>query len=278
MLTVSFHGVRGSTPCPCADTRRYGGNTSCVAIESPGHDPLLLDLGTGVRAYAGTLDEDQPFRGHVLLSHLHFDHVQGLPFFTPFNRPGACMDVYGPTQEGGLEAAFEAFVRPPYFPVTMEAFAGEAVFHEVERDDLRVGRARVKALPVPHVGLTVGYRIESEGVVIAYVSDHQQPPDGGFHVADEVLELCDGADLVIHDAQYTIPEFRQKPHWGHCTVEYALHVAREAGAQRVALFHHDPTHTDDVLDGVGACSRAWGDHVGIEVLVAAEGLSVSFER
>jgi phosphoribosyl 1,2-cyclic phosphodiesterase len=126
-LNVTFYGVRGSTPCACATNRRYGGNTACVAIEAPGHDPIVLDLGTGLRFWGETLPQDGSFRGHALVTHLHWDHVQGLPFFVPVNRPGAQFDIYGPTQPDGLslEAAFGEFMRPPYFPVRVSDLAGE---------------------------------------------------------------------------------------------------------------------------------------------------------
>ncbi|MBK9180630.1 MAG: MBL fold metallo-hydrolase [Acidimicrobiales bacterium] len=279
MLTVGFYGVRGSTPCSSEANRRFGGNTSCVALEVPGEDPLVFDLGTGLRFWGHTQPDDGTFHGAALVSHLHWDHVQGLPFFVPINRPGATLDVYGPHQEGSpsVEDAFHEFMRPPYFPVQLDGLAGEVRFHDLGVDDVAIGTAKVRARPVPHVGLTSGYRVEWGGASVAYVSDHQQPLDGSLRVPDDVLELCDGADLVIHDAQYTREEFCQKPHWGHCTVEYAVHVAREAGARRLALFHHDPDHHDAVLDVISRNASDAGERVGLEVLTAHEGLTVAFD-
>ena len=120
MLNVSFFGVRGSTPCPCDENRRYGGNTSCVQLDAPGHDPIVLDLGTGLRQLGQTLPADGSFRGSALVTHMHWDHVQGLPFFAPILAPGAQLDIFGPPQEAGsLAEAFHQFVRPPFFPVTV---------------------------------------------------------------------------------------------------------------------------------------------------------------
>ena len=139
------------------------------------------------------------------------------------------------------------FMRPPYFPVTCSELRGDIVFHDVLKDDLTVGRARIMVRPVPHCGPTVGYRVEWAGATVTYISDHQAPP-GLDSVADSVLELADGADLLIHDAQYTADEFAEKSHWGHCTVDYAVKVAGRPGPSGLVLFHHDPSHGDDMLD------------------------------
>lgn len=279
LLNVSFFGVRGSTPCPSEANRRYGGNTSCVALESPGHAPIVLDLGTGLRFWGATLDPTDVFHGSALITHLHWDHVQGLPFFTPVLKPSAHFDVYGPPQPecGSLADAFNQFMRPPYFPVTTKDLLGDIRFHEAWDEDLELDGAKVKVRAVPHVGRTCGYRVEMGGATVAYLSDHQMPTDGSHDIADGVLELCDGADLLIHDAQYTVAEFPAKSTWGHCTPDYAVHVAREAGARRLALFHHDPSHSDVDIDGMLANARTLAEGTTIDEVVAAhEGLVITF--
>ncbi len=274
MVNITFWGVRGSTPCPCDANKRYGGNTACVSVEAPGLDSIVFDLGTGLRFWGDTIPVDQTFRGLALVTHLHWDHVQGLPFFVPIHRPGASLKVCGRSDEGTLAQAFGEFMRPPFFPVRPGELIGDIEFVDVEGTDFEWGRARISVRDVPHTGATNGYRVEVDGVVIAYVSDHQQPADGS--VAPGVLELCRDADLVIHDAQYEPHEFELKRDWGHCTVEYAVQVAAEAGARRLALFHHDPSHTDDIVDRLqreaGALAR--GTSV-VEVIAAAEGLTVA---
>ena len=274
---MTFYGVRGSTPCPCEANRRYGGNTACVALEVPGQPPIVLDLGTGLRFFGQTLPADGSFRGTALISHLHWDHVQGLPFFVPADRPGARFAIYGPAQDGGsLGELFDGFMRPPYFPVRVDQLRGDIRFHDVGEEDLAVGEAKVKVRRVPHLGPTVGYRVDWAGASVAYISDHQEPPDRRT-VADGVLELCDGADLVIHDAQFDEADFAEKGHWGHCTVAYALRVAAEAGARRLALFHHDPARDDDALDRLLEQARVDGP-AGVEVLAAAERLTLNFDH
>ncbi len=275
MVNVTFWGVRGSTPCPCHANKRYGGNTACVSVEAPGLDPIVFDLGTGLRFFGDVVPGDEPFRGLALVTHLHWDHVQGLPFFVPIHQPGSSIKICGRADEGTLRQAFEGFMRPPYFPVCPADLSGEITFTDVADLDFDWGRARVSVRDVPHTSCTNGYRVEVDGVVIAYVSDHQEPIDGG-DIAPSVLELCRDADLVIHDAQYEPHEFAMKSDWGHCTVAYAVRVAAEAGARRLALFHHDPTHGDDVIDRL--CAEAQALAVGtsvVEVVAAAEGLTMA---
>lgn len=277
-MQVTFFGVRGSTPCPHDDKHRYGGNTSCALIEAPGHDPIVLDLGTGLRMLGETMPTDGSFRGHALVTHVHWDHIQGLPFFAPVLQPGASLQVYGPPPELGgtrdLADCFDQFVCPPLFPVRIADLPGEITFHTVRDAELAVGDAKVMIRDVPHTGITNGYRVELGGRSVVYISDHQMPLDGSLEVTDAVLELCAGADLLIHDAQYTAEEFAQKAHWGHCTVEFAVHVAAEAGARRLALFHHDPTHDDAFIDCLTDQARLMAGPRVEEIVAASEGLTI----
>jgi ribonuclease BN (tRNA processing enzyme) len=275
-LKVTFHGVRGSFPSPSRTAQRYGGHTSSVVVEVDGQSPLLLDLGTGISsALLPHASTGEAFGGTALVTHLHYDHVLGLPFFPPVNHPGGRLEIFGPRQPHGLLAdAFAALVRPPYFPIHLRDLRGDICFQDLSAESFSVGAFRVTSRLVPHVGPTLGYRIESDGKVLCYVSDHQASAD--LHsVADSVLELCDGADLLIHDAQYTASEFRAKPDWGHSTAEYALHVAHEAGVKRLCLYHHDPSHDDDDVDRMLEAVRAPADAAGIDVLAAAESLAVT---
>ncbi len=275
MLEVTFYGVRGSTPCASPANQRYGGNTACVALEVAGEPPIVLDLGTGLRYWGEAMDPSSgPFIGHALVTHLHWDHVQGLPFFMPINRKGASLSIYGPPHDGlSIGESFAKFMRPPYFPIHCKDLTGDVRFVDVLDETFVVGNATVLTRAVPHVGTTNGYRIEWAGASVAYLSDHQQPVGDEQYVAPEVLELCRGVDLLIHDAQYTPDEFAERSTWGHCTVRYAIEVARQAACKRLALFHHDPGHEDDEVDMLAAEAKEWAAELGVpEVFAASEGM------
>lgn len=273
-MRIQFYGVRGSCPCPSEATRRYGGNTACVGVAVGDEAPIVLDLGTGLRVFGATQPTDGSFAGTALLTHLHWDHVQGLPFFPPADRPGARLDIYGPAQaDAGLGESLGQLVRPPYFPVTLAELRGRITAHDLGEADFAVGRAEVSARLVPHRGPTLGYRIRWGGAVLAYISDLQAPPDLAA-VADPVLELAAGADVAILDAQYTAEEFAEKAAWGHSTVGYAVAVARRARVGTLVLFHHDPDHDDDRLDRLLAEARAaaGSESGGPDVVAAYEGM------
>ena len=279
-MSVTFHGVRGSTPCHGPEIVKYGGNTSCVSLDIPGADPILFDLGTGLRYFGANWPADEPFVGTCLLSHLHWDHIQGIPFFTPLLRPGSEVSLFAPTQLAGLtvEQVFADTIKPPLFPVDLAALPGSVAFHEVLDDEFTIGESgdiAVIARQIPHVGNTVGFRVEWNGASVAYLSDHQMPCDGTLSATQGALDLCAGADLIIHDAQFTPEEFVGKCDWGHCTIDYAVWLAAETGAKRLALFHHDPSHHDDELDELFAAAVEAGTRVGVEVFGAREGQTVA---
>lgn len=275
MLNVTFHGVRGSTPCHGPYTDRYGGNTACVSVMAPGQRPLLLDLGTGLRYFGKSFvsPSDGPLDAVALVTHMHWDHIQGLPFFGPIIKEGAHLEIFGPRQADG-SSFFDAVrnaIKQPTFPVELHDLRGKIEFHDLENCDFRVDGYSVKSRLVPHIGPTLGYRVEMDGASVAYISDHQQPVDGSFELPDGVRELAEGVDLLIHDSQYTPREFIDKAHWGHCTAEFAVRVANECGARKLALFHHDPDRTDDELDVATACFA----RSVTEVFVAREGATIS---
>jgi phosphoribosyl 1,2-cyclic phosphodiesterase len=281
-MTASFHGVRGSTPCHGSEIVRYGGNTSCVSIDIPGADPILFDLGTGLRYFGASRAHGVPFSGTCLLSHLHWDHIQGLPFFTPLLSHGSNVRVYAPTQTDGrtVEAVFTDCIKPPLFPIELAMLPGTMTFEDVADDDFVIdggsaGDIKVISRVIPHIGRTLGFRVEWNGYSVAYLSDHQMPHDGSFAATDGARELCRNVDLLIHDAQYTPDEFASKHDWGHCTIDFAIWLAAESNARRLALFHHDPSHHDDRLDELFTIAVADGARCGVDVFGAAEGLTVA---
>ena len=236
-----------------------------MSVAVPGHDPIMFDLGTGARYYGIDWPADRPFRGTCLAAHLHWDHIQGLPFFPPLLRPGSHLDLHGPVQDDGvtIDDVISQALRPPLFPVGVRDLPGTVTSHAHGDDEFSIGDVRVMSRIIPHIGSTLGYRIEWGGASLAYLSDHQQPGVGVFDATPNAL---------IHDAQYTPEEFERKSTWGHCTVEYACWIAKECGARTLVLFHHDPLHDDAQVDSFVATANLYDDD--LTVIGAREGLTL----
>lgn len=277
MIDITFYGVRGSTPCACDSTLGYGGNTSCVLVRVADDAPIILDLGTGLRYLGERLRKelgDEPFSGTALISHLHWDHVQGLPFFLPLMHDQAHLEIVGPPQAGSsLRDKIETFVAPPLFPVDLVGLPGTVTFRETSDGSFSVGSATITSTEVEHCGVTNGYRIQNGTGSVAYISDHQAPIDGTLNVPDSVVDLCRNVDVLIHDAQYDLDEFEQKATWGHSTIDYAVAVAAASNVSRLVLFHHDPSHDDAWIDDALAHARELAAG-RFEVEAAIEGMTL----
>jgi CheY-like chemotaxis protein len=298
-MRIRFWGTRGSLAKPGPSTVRYGGNTACVELRTADGTFIMLDCGTGAHGLGQVLAADgpQPVRGHLLITHTHWDHIQGFPFFTPLFVPGNVWDIYAPGGLGKrLEETLAGQMEYAYFPVTLEQLGATIRYHDLVEGVFDIGDARVTARYLNHPGLTLGYRVQAGGAVMIYATDHEphagpQPETSSelgagipvlpVHREDQShIEFLRGANLVIHDAQYTAAEYLQKVGWGHSPMEYAVDVALAAGVKRLALFHHDPTHDDDTLDRlVEVCrQRVAARHGTLEVFGAAEGLAIELSE
>ena len=257
-MRVTFCGTRGSTPAPGPDFVRYGGHTSCVALthDGAGSAPsLLLDAGTGIRRLKELLG-DHPFRGTVLLTHLHWDHVQGLPFFTSGDRDDAAVSLLlpGADDETDAEALLERMMSPPFFPIAPSQLRGDWRFGLVPSGPFDVEGFEVQALEIPHKGgRTLGFRVSDGHSSVAYLPDHcptvlgRGPDDiGEYH--ETALELAREVDLLVHDAHLRAEEVPAEGFFGHAAAEYAVGLGTAAEARRVALFHHRPDRIDAEVD------------------------------
>ena len=283
-MHVRFWGTRGSVAAPGPATVRYGGNTSCVEVRSDDGTLIVLDCGTGARALGLHLarSEPQPLRLNLFIGHTHWDHIQGFPFFVPAFMPGVELNIYAPVGfQRSLEEAMAGQMEYAYFPVTLRDLRSRIHFTELDEGFFRLGEVLVETQYLNHTAPTIAYRMSAGGATIAYTTDHEPfwKPAGGVsdHPGDQNhITFLRGADLVIHDAQYSDEEYQSKIGWGHSPVEYATDVALAAGVRRLALFHHDPTHDDAMIERMetGARDRAARAGGGLEVFAAAEGLEL----
>jgi phosphoribosyl 1,2-cyclic phosphodiesterase len=275
-VRVHLCGVRGSTPAPGADFVRYGGHTSCVAIARDRGAPptLVLDAGTGVRNVTPLL-EGKPFTGTILLTHLHWDHVQGLPFFQGGDRDDARVTLLLPAQDDAASAedVLARAMSPPHFPIRPGDLRGDWTFGTLGPGHLDAEGLSVEVREIPHKGgRTLGYRVSDGGRVIAYVTDHCPTalgpgPDGWGEYHASAMELAAGADVLVHDAHLLASEVPAEASFGHACADYAVGLAIRAGARRVVLCHHKPDRTDAALDELG---RRFAQ-APVDVTVAAEG-------
>jgi phosphoribosyl 1,2-cyclic phosphodiesterase len=264
-MRVRIWGCRGSLPTPGPGTVRAGGNTSCVEVRTESGELLILDAGTGLRPLGLELAGEGLSTIHILLSHLHMDHLEGLGFFAPLWQPGVEINFWGPpSPTKNLQQRIARYLSPPLFPVHIADVPSTAVFHDAPEEPWTIGDAQIFAAPISHSGPTLGYRISENGRSLAYMPDHEPVRSGelsrltpdwisGYAVARD-------ADVLLHDSQYTEAEYPSKVGWGHSSVAHVVDYGKATGVKRLMLFHHDPMHSDEELEEKLARARElWGD-------------------
>jgi len=275
-MKIRFWGTRGSIPTPGQRTVRYGGNTACVEVRDERGALLILDAGTGLRELGLNLalnGSKAPLDLDLFLSHLHWDHIQGIPFFRPAFDPKNHLRIHAPVHPRPLKDLLGLGMDDPFFPVDLDAIPAKIDMDEFPSGGTKgVGSFRVTAARIYHPAPALAYRVEADGRSVVYATDTEDPFSGA---ENPVVPLADGADVLIHDAQYLDDDYKRG--WGHSTPATAVEVAVRANVKRLVLYHHDPERSDDMLDKIGAdaqrLARERGS--GLEVLVAYEGMELS---
>jgi phosphoribosyl 1,2-cyclic phosphodiesterase len=277
-MRLTIWGCRGSVPTPGPDTFRYGGNTSCVEVSLDDGTILVLDAGTGIRGLGLDLLDRGARRVHLLLTHLHLDHLEGLRFFAPLWDERVTLDIWGPPSPvSSLQERIARSFSPPLFPIDLREVPAQVTFHDVPREPWTVDGTRLVADLVAHPGPTVGFRIETASSSFAYLPDHEPALAGITDRSRDWISgaaIADDVDLLLHDAQYFEDEYEERIGWGHSSVADAVAFAEVVGARRLVLFHHEPLHTDGSLERLEARARSLADGNEDWSALAREGMVV----
>jgi phosphoribosyl 1,2-cyclic phosphodiesterase len=252
-MHVEIWGCRGSLPTPGPETVHYGGNTSCVEVSFENGTVLVLDAGSGIRRLGLELAGRGIRRLHVLLTHLHLDHLEGLRFFAPLFDERVTLEIWGPPSPlFSLQERIARSFSPPLFPVDLRRVPATVCFHDVPRRPWRIDGVSLSAALVAHPGPTLGFRIQTASASLAYLPDHEPALAGPIAARSRDwisgCSIAEGVDLLLHDAQYSEDEYGERVGWGHSSIADAVAFSRAAGARRLVLFHHDPSHPDDALE------------------------------
>lgn len=273
-MKITIRGVRGSIPTSGPATEKYGGNTSCTDVSAEGWQ-LVLDAGSGMRN-SNTGDRPLNNRIDILLTHLHFDHIQGLGFFNPLFDPTMEVHIWGSaSSRQSLHSRLSRYLSPPLFPVHIRDLPCKLTLHEIEKSEFDIGPFHIQTRYVIHPGPTVGFRILHAKKVFTYIPDHE--PALGLHgiVADKKwvsgIDLANEADILLHDAQYTKEQYQQRVGWGHSSMDDAIYFASMAGVKKLLLAHHDPGHTDEMLEAFAVNVT---NQNGVVFELAAEGMEI----
>jgi phosphoribosyl 1,2-cyclic phosphodiesterase len=264
-MRAKIWGCRGSLAAPGPETVRYGGNTSCLEVRPSDDRLIIIDAGTGIRNLGVSIGRDHPERIDILLTHLHLDHIEGLGFFTPIWDPTCEIHMWGPPSPlQSLRERISTYFSPPLFPVHLDDIPSRLIIHDVPEEGWELGTTQIRGEPVNHPGPTLGYRLEEDGKVLSYISDHEPALGADLATIDPEwvsgYAIAYGADALLHDAQYTEDEYPQRVGWGHSSIADTVTFGLISKVERLFMFHHDPLHSDAQLEAMLVRARQlWGE-------------------
>ncbi|MDQ6828044.1 MAG: MBL fold metallo-hydrolase [Gemmatimonadota bacterium] len=284
-LTIRFWGTRGSVPSPGAHTVRYGGNTPCVEVRTRSRELLIFDAGTGIRELGLALEAEQngdPITGQIVLSHAHWDHIQGLPFFGPLFRSGNRFTIWSAASLAGtVERAVREQMASGVFPVSFDEVASTVEFRAYVNGEHACPEYTIRSIEVRHPGGAIGYRLadsNTPGAALVYISDNELGESPSYASAtgwrEALVEFTRAARVLVHDAAYTAEEYEQHRGWGHSRADDVVALALDAGVSKLVLFHHRPGRSDDELDECVERCRAMARGAPLEIVAAAEGMEL----
>ena len=279
-MKLTFWGTRGSTPRPGKETLKYGGNTSCVSLEMTRDRLFVFDAGTGIIELGRSLAAANKRRKfNLFITHPHWDHIQGLPYFQPLYQQGNEVVIYGTSQgKLTLREVIAGQMATVYFPVAVKEFASHVYYKELAEGTFDIEGVKVRTISLHHPGVTLGYLVKGPGgKTVAYLTDNELTLKGNAHGRRRLVAFAAGADVLIHDAQYLDGEYPKHVGWGHSSLTEVLKLAADAKVRRLYLFHHDPSHDDETVAAMEAFGRKFFAERGLEIecLAAAEGHSIS---
>jgi phosphoribosyl 1,2-cyclic phosphodiesterase len=276
-MHIKCWGSRGSIPVSGREYLKYGGDTTCLEIRNREGDVIILDAGTGIRRLGNRLVQERAYRYHLLFTHAHWDHLMGFPYFKPLFLKEAAFHIHRcPFHDDFVRSMLARMLEPPNFPVKYSELAATLFYEQSCPDPFSIGSVTITPLPISHPNGGSGYRFSESGKSFVFLTDNELDfrHPGGLEEAD-YIDFCSGADLLVHDAEYTPEEYREYREWGHSTYTSALRIALSAGAKRLGLFHLNQDRTDDQMDAIVADCRRRGDEAGgtLECFAVAAGMT-----
>lgn len=273
-MFIKFYGARGSIPVSSRATQKYGGNTTCLYIESTSGEVVIIDAGSGIRELGPELIKNKKDEIHLIFTHYHWDHIQGFPFFGPIYFKNTVMKIYGPAKEVGVKKALAYQMNLPYFPTNLSLLPSKFVFKEL-KNRIKIGNLQIQTISNNHPNYTKGLKFTENNKSIAFLTDNELFAQNQNTPYEKFINFVEGADILIHDAQYTDEMYKLKVGWGHSTYSQVMKLAKDGGIKNIIFTHHDPFSSDEIIDKILQIFKK--DFPGHNIKAATEGMVINLK-